>query len=295
MALTPNPLVEIIPAGKNLARRKQAATGGMTVINDALTEYIDAITIADRWSQESEYPKVAAELPTLVGVRGSERTPTVFDALKRTHARLLPDCARATFGHLKLVEIMIMPPKIPVSYDTAIEMLGVLYGALSKRKKDEDATAMMACAELFNPIDSILGESTGLWESVPKHPLILALAVKARIAKSPFVSPSELRTEMITVWNKLGLLFNGLDRSLEWLRKADRHLFDHDRAAWEVAYTRVGSDVPLHMPPPGCWEDEDEPYRHALEKLWKVKAAAESLPAAACKAKPMKRTRKAKE
>jgi len=292
MALTPKPPVEVIPAGKNLARRKQGAGGGMTVINETFTEYIDAITIANRWSQETEYPKAGTGLPTLVYVDGSEQIPSLFDALKRTHARLLPDCARANFASDQLLQMLVLPPDIPVSYDMAMEMLGVLYGALSKRKKDEDATAMMACADLFNPIDSILGESTGLWQPVPKHPLILALAVKARIAKSPFVSPSELREEMIAVQKKLRLLFNGLERSLEWLRKADRYLFDHDRAAWEAAYTRVGTA--LYMPPPGEWDEEDEPYHYALEKLWEAKEAAESLPAVACKTKPAKRTRKAK-
>jgi hypothetical protein len=296
-------IVEIIPGGNSVARHKQAG-GGMALINHALGDFAEAIAVAHQCGKESAHSQQVGELPTLVSLTGAHRIPIVFDAVKRSHIRLLPDYAKASAAWGKLL-MLTLPPQVPVSHTMAIEMLSVLYGTLSKRKKDDDETAMMACAELFNPIDNILGESTGLWQPISQHPLVLALAIKARIATSPFVAASELREEMVRVRNKLRLLCNQTEAWLDWMKAADRTLFEHDRPAWHTAYARIGSDVVEAMQRAAYGEEPDEdddgnsiapsPRWQALDDLVRTrKLAAEPTRSAACDAKPARRTRKPK-
>jgi hypothetical protein len=253
---------KIVPAGKNVVARRKQGISGMLVISEALSNFVEPIGVAgccaSEWHELERYRLWVTE-----DVANERR--------KALHARLLPNSGQA-HNASHAFQILRLPPDEPVTHLMAIQMLGVLYGTLGKRRKNEDETAILACADLFNPDDEVLGKATGLWKPVPKHPLILALAIKTRIAKSPFVSPSELRDEMMNVQEKLMSLDRGLDHWLEWMRTTDRHLFAHDRVAWEAAYTNVDSSTVLAMVPPVSKMDA---YEAELDRIWSAKFEAE--------------------
>jgi hypothetical protein len=80
-------------------------------------------------------------------------------------------------------------------------MLSVLYSTLNKSKTDDSNSQMKlaSCAELFDPIHDRIGSSTGLWQSVPRHPIFLALGIKSLIARGVFSpEPSEVAEEVKT-------------------------------------------------------------------------------------------------
>ena len=285
------PLEIIRPTGKNVTRPKQGG-GGMALINAVLCDrYTEALAVAHKCESnrlEFEWQSLPTFLPSLRNELGAR-------LVKPTHARCLPDFARADAAADAFCSMLVMPPEVPLSQPMAIEMLSVLYGTLSKRKKDEDETAMLACAELFNPVNNVIGESTGLWEPVSTRPIVLALAVKARIAKSPFVAASELREEMRKVEYKLHTLYHNVKKWLELMRKADEILFEYDRAAWDAAYARVGRDVVRAMlGMEDGWENECDdgeespllPYWRALDDLLKAKKPPPQHIAAAPKPPP---------
>ena len=76
-----------------------------------------------------------------------------------------------------------------------LKMLSVLYGALSRKGGDSENTQMLilSVARIFDPVTASVGATTGLWKNVPRHPVILALAIEYLLRKSTFApTPSEV-------------------------------------------------------------------------------------------------------
>jgi hypothetical protein len=124
-------------------------------------------------------------------------------------------------------------------------------------------------------------------------------------------SEAELREALAKVKQRLLAHEHYVDQWLNKVDRADGIVFAFDRPAWDAAYARVDSKVPLLMREhaefggEGPCEELDEngnpeyspsPRWQALDDLVKAKTAIpKSEPRqAACKAKPAKRTRKPK-
>jgi hypothetical protein len=285
----------VIVGGKKVACTSAAKTG-MAAINEELTAIAEPLKIAAACS------RVLGELGMFTDLGYGEKLDERFlDRAKIVHGRLLPHARKVEEAEAMLLDV-IAPYHNPITYSLATKMLAVLFGALSKRKADdadENAnTLLMACADMFNPVNDAIGDSTGLWKPPPKHPLCLALAIKALLAKSVFSpSPSELRLTLQDVLKRMNYKLEPLSRFLSALRRADRILFKFDRDAWTKAYADVRSNVVLVM----LGDDEgDESSGHwqALNQLWEARRDAEETlqiaHAAACKTPVVKRTRKPK-
>jgi hypothetical protein len=143
---------------------------------------------------------------------------------------------------------------------------------------------------MFSPLSDMIGEATGLWKSVPKHPVILALAIKDLLAKEEW-SPEQpklraamkrAREELLSLQFAVGPYFDALDR-------ADEIIFTFDRAAWDRIYADVDGCIPLMMAIRAT-----PPRTDALDDLWRRKETASTLRIAACETKPVKRTKRAK-
>jgi hypothetical protein len=137
--------------------------------------------------------------------------------------KLLPKIVKADEASNALQEI-VYPGRETITRAMAADMLSVLFGALSKRKADEgdeNATMLlMECADMFNPTMDIVGSATGLWKELPKHPVILALAIKRLIAVQKFSpDPRELREAIKLAGEKVASLADtSTDGSPSWMR-----------------------------------------------------------------------------
>jgi hypothetical protein len=219
----------------------------------------------------------------------------------------LPGIDEASAAYRQLSDVVLEEPNEPISHAAAVAMLSTLFGALSRRKADDEnsATLLAATADLFNPLNDAIGRSTGLWKPVSKHPIVLALAVKHLIATSVFSpSPSELRAAMRLVVDKLSTLAGSAQQFVELVEHADAIAFEFDRGSWDAMHlcAAVSSDDVAAVE-----EASDErpgsPRRDALGMHANKKFDAEQaqFPApeepareAACAVAPAKRTRKLK-
>ncbi|MCA1415292.1 hypothetical protein I6F30_29795 [Bradyrhizobium sp. NBAIM20] len=173
---------------------------------------------------------------------------------KLNHDRMLKRAVVVEAAHTALWSVahphMIATPV--VTAQIAYTMLSVLLRSVGKVKNVETEALLASCIEMFDPVSDVVGKATGLWSSISKHPVILALAVRKLINTTAFTSAAELRSAMQEARNSILYLDADLQRWLELLRKCDRCVFAHDRLAWEAAYARVGADVARVM------QDSDE-------------------------------------
>jgi len=286
---------------------------GLALINSELEDFEQAMTMAhecQKWMQQSD-------VNTYLGCeRGLEAK--FLERAKKVHGLWFGAVPEAMTAHYHLLQVCCFPPDVPITRGVALQMLSVLFGTLSKKKSDDENAAMLlaACADLFNPINDAVGEASGLWKPISKHPLVLALAIKRLIATSVFSpSPSELRDAMNLAKERLSALGSYAGQFLALINKADEIIFTFDRPAWDAAYADVRSGIPLEMQGMLFGEEPDadddgnaiapSPRWQALNDLWEAKHAAEeaeqeaqtnaaesSNRIAACKTKPTKRTRK---
>jgi hypothetical protein len=287
------------------------------LINTTLTDVADMMVVADRcrglWTNAPDHNSYLGD---------DARTYLGFVP----EARFL-DRAKSVLGYLwhlpavdvaygKLLDILDPSSDDEVTHAMATKMLSVLFGALAKKKADtadeNPAMLMAACADIFHPMNDVIGETTGLWKPVCKHPIVLALAIKKLIATQKWSpTPSELREAMKEVQGHIQTRADWLCTFVDWMGKAEKIVFEFDRPAWEAACARHDSGVVLSLRDlrnDGPSEDTDEngnpefppsPRWQALDDLAKAKLAAEeaaeSTPRiAACKTTVGKRTRKPK-
>jgi hypothetical protein len=277
--------------GKGVARRSVAKGAGLTLINDTLSDFAERLRIADECRRQLQQGDTYL---------GGEHEPEAkfLDRAKIIHGHLLRNIAEVDATNAALLDVLIPPWRSPLTHAQATAMLGVLFGTLSKKRADDENSAMLlaACADLFNPINDTIGAETGLWEPVSKHPLVLAIAIKKLIATSVFTpSPSELREAMKLATRKLDSLASYTCEWLDLLQKADAILFEFDRDSWNVAYANVGSKIALAISDRAI---ENDDRMTVLNKLWEAKQeheeVAERVRIAACKTAPAKRSRKPK-
>ena len=114
---------------------------------------------------------------------------------------------------------------------TALKMLSVLQRVLIKKK--DDPVTLMAFAGLFDQEIDDLGVSLSLWKEVPRHPVVVALAIHRLFHKQVFApAPAELCSACRVVANSLK---NKRRQALWWLDalvRADFALFEQAPDAW---------------------------------------------------------------
>ncbi len=120
----------------------------------------------------------------------------------------------------------------------AIKMLSVLYKTMSKNKAGENTEMLLlSCVDLFDPVSDSIGVSIGL-KSVPRHPIIVAFAIKRLIATKVFTpAPSELIEACISARRHLERMLRDLTNWLYNLDCEDTRLFWKDRDEWASIYT----------------------------------------------------------
>lgn len=196
-----------------------------------------------------------------------------FNHSKMLRRAALVDATRDVLHSIVRPWSMFFPNRAaPISRADATMMLSALFGTVGKSKTTDNATMLAACVEMLAPGSDEIGEATGLWRSVSRSPVVVALAIKKLMYNSVFTSVAELRTAIQEAGNSVLWLAEDCDRWLKLLQASDRMLFEHDRAAWQLAYANVGADVVRVMQDRDEAGDEDEDAPPAarwaaLEKL----------------------------
>jgi hypothetical protein len=239
---------------------------GLALINSQLAGFAEPIAVADRCRAQLHRSDVSTYLPDA----------RFLDRAKIVHRLWLPEFAqaRAAFDQLFEIAVFDAPPREPITHATAVAMLSVLFGALTKKKADdENATTLLdVSADLFNPVNDAVGLGSGLWAPVSKHPVVLALAIKRLVATSVFTpSPAELRSAMKRARDSLGMLARYAESFAELIGHADEMVFAVDRPAWDSAYTSVSANVITAMRDS---IDDDDARVAALDQLAKAKLSA---------------------
>jgi hypothetical protein len=212
--------------------------------------------------------------------------------------KLLPKIVKADEASNALQEI-VYPGRETITRAMAADMLSVLFGALSKRKADEgdeNATMLlMECADMFNPTMDIVGSATGLWKELPKHPVILALAIKRLIAVQKFSpDPRELREAIKLAGEKVASLADYVNGWLALVDEADAIVFKFAHERWSACYGEK-ANIPI-VGVMAARTALDIPRGEALNAIYNMRDDAEqakSKPAiAACAPPKTKRTRR---
>jgi hypothetical protein len=243
-----------------------AKAAALAPLNEALGSVPRAMSVANTCRRLMEHA-----LPIEHAARHVGRAKAVLEHL--------PHVPGAVLAHSCLLDVQITGPGHEVTFDAAGAMLSVLFGALSKRKADENAAMLMAaCADMFDPLNRELGEVTGLWAPVCNHPAVLAIAIKTMLAKSVFTpSPSELRETMAEVKGRIDVHAYWLGEFLSWIETADGIVFEFDRPAWDLVYATLDGGAAHAMRNwlgEGPGDDEPAtPRWQALDAIRKAKQA----------------------
>jgi hypothetical protein len=170
MVMAMTKVVALSP-GRALARpqaKKPSASAGLTLINEALDpDTVQAMVDADRFTRQ---------------VQEAARNYLELDQAKVLHRIWLPNivCAEASQNRLS---DLVYKPRTELTQAEASTMLQYLFGAMGKRRNDEAAAKLLACADIFSPASNALASALGMWKPAPKDPAILAIAIKQLMAE----------------------------------------------------------------------------------------------------------------
>jgi|RhiMethySRZTD1v2_1073278.scaffolds.fasta_scaffold295963_2 hypothetical protein len=121
---------------------------------------------------------------------------------------------------------------------TVMKMLSVLLKTLAKKKDAAvDPMVLMSYASLFDEDIDSLGSSLNLWEEVPRHPVVVALAIQYLFHKQIF---SPVPAELCNACRRVGEMLRQRRRQaagwLVRLSEEDAYLFTHARDEWDAYY-----------------------------------------------------------
>ena len=272
----------------------------LAVINQPLIAILDQLRVLDAVYREVMTPN---DKSTYLGCeRGLERK--FLDRARDLRELRLPCAAEVKAALDALFPIVAFHDAEVISHGDALKMLTICFGALQKKKIDETTAILLsACADMFDPVSDIIGRSTGLWQPINKHPVVIALAIKRLIATSTFApAPTELREAIRLATDKLGERVGRAQTWLHDLTKAERIVFAFDREAWAGALVtrdclKGGRAISLIEEPIDNKDERRETERMAaLDAIEKQLLLGQAAPAriAACEAKQAKLTHKPK-
>jgi hypothetical protein len=126
----------------------------------------------------------------------------------------------------------IVHGKEGISAAVALQMLSVLCAGTSKKRNDDPNTEtfMLSCAQLFDPAIDSIALGTGLWKPVPRHPVVVALAIRKLMAGNVFApTQSELADACRRVAFRLEIpSLATVARICKDMCKAHEYLIHHD-------------------------------------------------------------------
>src|SRR5262245_60395573 len=205
-AMVSDSKIVAIPRRRGALQQAQTKkpSAGLALVNRALDDTIvnalvDAESFRAEMHRNHDGPPYLGEQDVSASGRFVERaTPWMRHCLSKF--------ARACDVSRLLADMTWMRPSALLTQADAIEMLRYLFGAMGKRRGDDAAAKLIACADIFSPTSNALGRATGLWKPVPLHPTFLALAIKHLMAAKTFEpSESELREALANVKNQVSM------------------------------------------------------------------------------------------
>src|SRR5205823_9619507 len=133
------------------------------LINDTLTELVAPLQVSESFRKEWNAVSGHTIGSVCLGDDDEPFKPWFLGNAKRIHGRWLRHYVEIRATHSALFEILVLPNK-RLDHPTTVRMLSVLFAALGKKKSDdENATLLLACADMFSSIDESIGGATGLW------------------------------------------------------------------------------------------------------------------------------------
>jgi hypothetical protein len=301
-------LIETPGTGLTRVTKRPKAQQGLALINATLTDLARPMQIADRCAQRMKQ----FERGDLYRLNERELNAVAVACAQQVHPRFVPDFAAARDAGNALFGIATFNSPawecrspLTLTHAVASAMLGVLFATLTKKRADDanGAVKLEVIADMFNPLNDALASATGA-EPVSKYPAVLALAIKQLLATEVFEPTQvEIGAAMKRAHAQFRWHYNDCEKFVALAKRADEVLFECDRAAWDAAYAKVGSEVVAAMREELHESDVDEdgndiptsPRWAALNALCQARMAAEKPALAACEAKPVKRTQKPKE
>jgi len=234
----------ILP-GRNLTRPAKE-TNSVALLAEIMGRYIAPLQASRDF--RAQWQASGLSIGSMVFGEGAiETSPLRYLAeAKRIHAGWLRHYSEIEAAHSALTEILMGFERVDPL--TATRMVAVLLAALGKKKSDEETGLLLAATtDMLSPLDAAVAITTKLWEPVNAHPFVLAVAIKALIAKAVFTSASELREEMGRVSRNIALAASAMSYLAETIGRADEIVFVGDRATWSTNYADVDSGVAAAM------------------------------------------------
>jgi hypothetical protein len=218
---------KLLPGGK-----------AVEIINAPLRYIAPALQTVAQCRAETDALAKEFETPEWYQFLNRDRSTAYLFKAKRRREVMLPRAVQVRQAYDVLSTICEGGQNIDASI--ALKMLSVLQRVLIKKK--DDPVTLMAFAGLFDQEIDDLGVSLSLWKGVPRHPVVVALAIQRLFHNQVFApAPAELCSACRTVANRLK---DKCRQALWWLNdlsRADIDLFKEAPDEWASLYTRPES------------------------------------------------------
>jgi hypothetical protein len=232
-------------SGTGLTRRPSSKKSDVALLGKIIGTYIAPVQISHDYRARWEVTVCPVGVCRL-GDGAVEASLRYLDHAKSIHASWLRCYAQIEATHLALSQMLMASDRVDPL--TASRLITALFAALGKKKSEqENALLLAATVDMFSPLDASVGIATGLWSPINTHPFVLAVAIKALIAKAVFTSPAELRAEIKHVTTAIERAAWAMESIGEMIWRADEIVFAGDRAAWDSNYAGVSSNVARAM------------------------------------------------
>jgi hypothetical protein len=210
----------------------------------------------------------------LTGMHPESRADNIARA-KLAREILSPSYVLSIGKSIELLDGVVEPDrKDVITPDQAAVMVQALFRSIAGDKKTrEDQGRLSACVAMFDPVVSIIGGATDLWDEVPRHPVIVALGIMHLLYEEQVFSPAP--KELADAIRKAGRRLENRLYNMRWVcdqrARAEEIVFDHAREDWAAIHTTSKSLEAAVMarhhrdPDRGNWTNENE-WWEAIEE-----------------------------
>jgi hypothetical protein len=233
-----------------LSRGRGVAAKSVAVVKALIAPYADAfedgklcekirysgnLVFDDGHGGTRHFPRIENTSHSLAGMALASRVDNIARA-KLAREILSPSYVLSIGKSIELLDSIVEPDrKDVITADQAAVMVQALFSAIGGNKKTrEDQGRLSACVAMFDPVVSIVGEATELWEEVPRHPVIVALGIMHLLYEEQVFSPAP--KELADAIRKAGDRLENRLRNMRWvcdqLARAEEIIFDHVRDEW---------------------------------------------------------------